>query len=84
MIRNRKDLAKVKRIVVKVGTSTITYPNCSRNFARMDYLCRELDGLISGLTAYRDALAAGDAETLRDLLREGRERKEEIDTEWKN
>ena len=49
-----------------------------------DYLCRELDGLISGLTAYRDALAAGDAETLRDLLRERRERKEEIDTEWKN
>ena len=44
----------------------------------------ELDGLISGLTAYRDALAAGDAETLRNLLREGRERKEEIDTEWKN
>ena len=37
MIRNRKDLAKVKRIVVKVGTSTITYPNCSRNFTRMDH-----------------------------------------------
>ena len=49
-----------------------------------DYLCRELDGLISGLIAYRDALTAGDAETLRNLLREGRERKEEIDTEWKN
>ena len=45
MIRNRKDLAKVKRIVVKVGTSTITYPNCSRNFARMDHLCRELADL---------------------------------------
>ena len=44
MIRNRKDLAKVKRIVVKVGTSTITYPNCSRNFARIDHLCRELAG----------------------------------------
>lgn len=45
LIRNRKDLAKVKRIVVKVGTSTITYPNCSRNFARMDQLCRELADL---------------------------------------
>ena len=45
MIRSRKDLAKVKRIVVKVGTSTITYPNCSRNFARMDHLCRELADL---------------------------------------
>lgn len=45
MIRNRKDLTKVKRIVVKVGTSTITYPNCSRNFTRMDHLCRELADL---------------------------------------
>ena len=45
LIRNRKDLAKVKRIVVKVGTSTITYPNCSRNFARIDQLCRELADL---------------------------------------
>ncbi len=45
MIRNRKDLKKVKRIVVKVGTSTITYPNCSRNFSRMDKLCRELADL---------------------------------------
>lgn len=45
MIRTRKDLAAVKRIVVKVGTSTITYPNCSRNFSRMDRLCRELADL---------------------------------------
>ena len=49
-----------------------------------DYLGRELDGLIASLAAYRDALAAGDAESLKSLLREGRERKEEIDTEWKN
>ena len=28
-------------------------------------------------------LKAGDAETLRRLLKEGRERKESIDTEWK-
>ena len=49
-----------------------------------DYLGRELDGLIASLAAYRDALAAGDAESLKNLLREGRERKEEIDTEWKN
>ena len=46
-----------------------------------DNLRRELDGLIDALTAYRDALAAGDADTLRSLLREGRERKEEIDAE---
>ena len=49
-----------------------------------DNLRRELDWLIDALSAYRDALAAGDAETLRNLLREGRERKEEIDTEWKS
>ncbi|MBQ9196313.1 MAG: prephenate dehydrogenase [Clostridia bacterium] len=49
-----------------------------------DYLGRELDGLIEALSAYRDALASGDAETLKNLLREGRERKEEIDTEWKS
>ena len=33
--------------------------------------------------AMMDALKAGDADTLKELLREGRERKEEIDTEWK-
>ena len=44
----------------------------------------ELDCLIGALQAYRDAIAAGDAETLRRLLREGRERKEAIDTEWKD
>ena len=49
-----------------------------------DYLGRELDSIIRSLTAYRDALAAGDAETLKRLLREGRERKEEIDSEWKS
>jgi len=41
-----RDLLKtVKRVVVKVGTSTITYPNCSRNFARIDRLARELSDL---------------------------------------
>ena len=43
----------------------------------------ELDCLIRALQEYRDAIAAGDAQTLRRLLREGRERKEAIDTEWK-
>ena len=49
-----------------------------------DFLGNELDCIIGELAAYRDALAAGDAERLRGLLREGRERKEEIDTEWKS
>lgn len=45
IIRNRADLRQAKRIVVKVGTSTITYPNYSRNFTRIDHLARELSDL---------------------------------------
>lgn len=47
-----------------------------------DHLGFELDCLIRSLQEYRDAIAAGDAETLCRLLREGRERKETIDIEW--
>ena len=49
-----------------------------------DHLGFELDCLIRSLREYRDAIAAGDAETLCRLLKEGRERKECIDTEWRN
>lgn len=48
-----------------------------------DYLCNELDWIISALSEYRDAIKDGNADKLKRLLREGRERKEEIDTEWK-
>lgn len=48
-----------------------------------EHLGFELDCLIRSLQEYRDAIAAGDAQTLHRLLREGRERKEAIDTEWK-
>ena len=48
-----------------------------------DNLTKELDQIIESLTEYRDAIRAGDADELRRLLKEGRERKEEIDTEWK-
>ncbi len=41
-----------------------------------DCLKEELDRLIENLRAYSDALAASDAETLKRLLREGREMKE--------
>ena len=34
-----------------------------------DNLGRELDGIIEALSAYRDALKAGDAETLKALLK---------------
>lgn len=46
-----------------------------------DHLSFELDCFIRSLQEYRDAIAAGDAETLRRLLREGRERKQSIDRE---
>lgn len=47
-----------------------------------EHLGFELDCLIRSLEEYRDALGRGDAEALRRLLKEGRERKEAIDTEW--
>ena len=49
-----------------------------------EHLGFELDCLIRSLQEYRDAIAAGDAQTLQRLLKEGRERKETIDTEWKD
>ena len=42
------------------------------------------DGTEKILQEYRDAIAAGDAKTLKQLLKDGRERKEAIDTEWKD
>lgn len=41
----RSDLKKAKRVVVKVGSSTITYANGKRNFSRIDRLARELSDL---------------------------------------
>ena len=40
-----------------------------------DYLVKELDILIQNLTDYSDALKSGDADRVRALLREGREKK---------
>ena len=44
-----------------------------------DNLIRELDTLAEHLKEYREALAAGDRETLLRLLEEGKTRKEEVD-----
>ena len=44
-----------------------------------DMLLDELEFCIQALSAYRDAIRDGDADTLCALLREGRERKEEVD-----
>lgn len=44
-----------------------------------DYLIRELDELIENLVQYREALNNADRDTLLEILREGRIRKETID-----
>lgn len=49
-----------------------------------DCLLRELDCIIHSLGEYRDAIAANDADTLKRLLREGREAKEKVDSGCKN
>lgn len=41
----RATLKDVKRIVIKVGSSTITYGNGKRNFSRIDHLAREIADL---------------------------------------
>lgn len=42
---SREALKKGKRIVIKVGTSTITYANGKRNFSQIDRLAREISDL---------------------------------------
>jgi prephenate dehydrogenase len=44
-----------------------------------DNLLRELDAIIGSLQEYRQAIAAGDRETLKGLLDDGRRRKEAVD-----
>ena len=47
--------------------------------ANSDYLIPEIDGLISELTKYREAMSNHDGAALRSLLDEGRRIKEEVD-----
>ena len=42
---SREALKKAKRIVIKIGTSTITYANGKRNFSQIDRLAREISDL---------------------------------------
>ena len=44
-----------------------------------EFVLNELDTLLSSLTAYRDAVAADDRDTLITLLEEGKQRKEAVD-----
>ena len=48
-------------------------------FENKDNLIYELDGFIEELTKYRDALKDDDRETMREILKEGRICKEEVD-----
>lgn len=47
MENERAPLARAKRIVVKVGTSTLTYENGKVNFTRIDKLARVLSDLLN-------------------------------------
>lgn len=66
-----KDMTRVARLNETMWTELF--------LDNADFLGEELDGLISELEKYRDAVKTGDAETLKQLLKEGRERKEAID-----
>lgn len=52
---------------------------CELFLENRENLLFELDTYIDSLTAYRDALRAGDAQTLTRLLEEGKKCKEEVD-----
>jgi len=66
-----KDLTRVARLDSRMW-ATLFMEN-------RDYLTQELDGFIAALARYRDAMAAGDADGLRQLLEEGSRIKEEVD-----
>ncbi len=58
-----QDVTRVATLDEKVWTELF--------FSNQEYLLDELNGLIARLSAYRNALAAGDEEEMRKLLREG-------------
>ena len=66
-----RDLTRVARLNAPMWTELF--------LDNADHLGRELDIIIESLSAYRDALAAGDAERLEALLAEGDRIKREIE-----
>ncbi|MGI5894213.1 MAG: prephenate dehydrogenase [Candidatus Merdivicinus sp.] len=62
------DLTRVAKLHEEMWTSLFLH--------NREPLLFEIDTLIANLKQYRDAIDAGDADTLRDILREGRELKE--------
>lgn len=70
-----RDLTRVARLNETMWTELF--------LANADFLGAELDTIIQSLCEYRDAIRDGNAAELKQLLKEGRERKEEIDVEWR-
>jgi prephenate dehydrogenase len=68
-----KDLTRVARLNADMWSELF--------LDNADYLGHELDLLIENLQQYRDAIAAGDAERLHDLLAEGDRLKREAEAE---
>ena len=68
-----RDLTRVARLNETMWTELF--------LANSEKLCIELDSLINHLKEYRDAIVANDADTLKQLLKEGRELKEATDPE---
>lgn len=68
-----KDLTRVAKLNENMWTELF--------LENPDNLASEIDTLIDNLTAYRDAIRNNDSDTLRDLLRDGREKKAIIDGE---
>lgn len=66
-----KDLTRVARLNDRMWSELFL---CNR-----EALLDELNGIIGRLEEYRDALADGDRESLRRLLKEGSDRKKQID-----
>lgn len=68
-----KDMTRVAKLNEAMWTELF--------MANPTFLIAEIDALVANLTAYRDALAGGDRETVYNLLKEGRERKAVVDGE---
>jgi prephenate dehydrogenase len=66
-----QDMTRVARINAQMWTELF--------MLNKESLTAELDGLISRLSVIREAIAAGDADRLTELLKEGHERKELLD-----
>ena len=71
-----KDMTRVARLDPEMWAELMT-ENSSK-------LCGELSELIGNLIKYRDALSSGDKSALKELLREGNERKLSVDFDKNN